>query len=99
MPFYTFFMELKGIRLISQIEAASPRAACLKWAKGLNTETIPGFDQKSKLALIEKIKTERPRPIQGTFGAWCVSALIQGKLDLVTFVQTERSQKTDMSQL
>jgi hypothetical protein len=88
-------MEFDGGTYISQVEDASPRAACLKWAKGLDTEVIPGFGQSSKSALVEKIKAERPVPIQGARGVWCVSAFVRGKLGFVTFVQTDRSKDKD----
>jgi hypothetical protein len=90
MPFYTFLMEFEGGTYISQVEAASPKAACLKWAKGLNAEVIPGFGQSSKVTLVEEMKAEKPVPIQNTFGVWCASALVRGRLVLATFVQTER---------
>jgi hypothetical protein len=54
MPFYTSFLEFVGGTYISQVEAASPKLACVMWAKELNPEPIKGLGQNSKLALIKE---------------------------------------------
>jgi hypothetical protein len=89
MPFYTFFLEFAGGTYISQVEAASPKLACVLWAKELNPEPIKGLGQNSKSVLIEEIEADEPVAVRNTSNVWCVSALVRGKLALVTLVQTE----------
>ena len=92
MHLYTFIMEYAGGSYVSQVKASSPKAACVKWAKALDAGKVVGLGQSSKLALIKEIKEEVPVAIQNTLGVWCVTVLVRGKLALITFVQTEKSE-------
>ena len=89
MPFYTFILEFRSGTYISQVTASSPRLACVQWAKDLDPKPINGLGHSSKLALIKEIEAEEPVAIKNTSHVWCSSALIRGKLALITFVQTE----------
>jgi hypothetical protein len=90
MPLYTFIMEYVGGSYVSQVKASSAKVACVKWAKALDVEKVVGLGQSSKLALVKEMREEIPVAIQNTLGVWCVTALLRGKLALITFVQTEK---------
>ena len=93
MPFYTFIMEYAGGTHISQVSAASPKSACVKWAQGLDVSQVSGLGQKSKESLIREMEADAPLTIDGLSNAWCVTALIRGELALVSIVRTERDEK------
>jgi hypothetical protein len=82
-------MDFKGGTYIRQIEAPSPQQACVKWAQNLETSNIEGLGIKSKTLLIDQMKDEELTPINETVNTWCASALIRGKLALITLIQTE----------
>ena len=90
MPLYTFLMDFKGGTYIQQIEDSSPRRACLRWAENLDTSNIEGLGLKGRISLVEQMKDEELTPIKETINVWCVSALIQGSLALITLIRTER---------
>jgi DNA polymerase/3'-5' exonuclease PolX len=82
-------MDYKGGTYISQVNASSVKTACKKWAENLKVSRIVGFGTKSKEILINEIEHEEPVSINNLINVWCVSALIRGKLALVTFIRTE----------
>lgn len=90
MPLYTFLMDFKGGTYIRQIEAPSPRQACVKWAQSLDTSNIEGLGIKGRTSLAEQMKDEELTPINETINTWCVSALIRGSLALITLIRTEQ---------
>ena len=89
MPLYTFLMDFEGGTYIRQIEAPSPRQACVQWAHSIDISKIKGLGPKGKFSLSEQIEDEEITPINETINTWCVSALIHGKLALITLIQTE----------
>jgi hypothetical protein len=93
MPLYTFIMEYAGGTYLSQVVAASPASACVKWAQRLDVSQVSGLGQKSKESLIEEMKTEAPTAIDGLCSSWCATARIRGELALINIVLTERSMK------
>ena len=93
MPLYTFVMEYAGGSYVSQVKALSPKTACVNWAKELDVGKVVGLGQGSKLALIKEMKEGAPVSVQNTLGVWCATALVGGKLALITFVQTEKPEK------
>jgi hypothetical protein len=82
-------MDFKGGTYIRQIEAPSPKQACVKWAQSLETSNIEGLGIKGKTLLIDQMKDEELTPINETINTWCASALIRGKVALITLIQTE----------
>jgi hypothetical protein len=90
MPFYTFIMDWDGGNYVSQVNAASHKSACVKWAKDLDISQVTGVGIKSKKLLIEKMRDEIPTPLNGLVNAWCATALIRGKLALINVVQTKK---------
>ena len=91
MPFYTFIMEYAGGTYISQVNAPSPKSACVKWAQSLDVSQVSGMGIRSKESLIEQMKEEAPVPLNGLVNTWCRSVLIRGELGLINLVQTERA--------
>ena len=91
MPLYTFIMEYAGGTYISQIKAASPKAAVGRWARELPPDEIPDFGPASKARLLREVEAEVLAPVEGLSNVWCVAALIRGNLALINFVQTSGS--------
>ncbi len=84
-------MDFKGGTYISQVSAPSEKTACRKWAEDLHVSEIVGLGIKGKEILIIEMENEEIVPIKNLKNVWCVSALIRGKLALITFVKTETS--------
>jgi len=93
MPLYTFIMEYAGGTYVSQVVAASPKSACVKWAQGLDVSQVGGLGQKSKESLIDEMKTEPPTAIDGLCNSWCATSRIRGGLALINIVRTERGMR------
>ena len=89
MPLYTFIMEYAGGSYVSQVKASSPKSACVKWARELNGSAVEGLDQRSKSALVKEMNEGKPTPIKTTLSVWCTTALIRGKVAIITLIQTE----------
>jgi hypothetical protein len=89
MPFYTFLLDFKDGTYISQVDANTEKEACQKWAENLDVSEIVGLGIKGKEILIIEMENEEIVPIKNLKNVWCVSALIRGKLALITFVKTE----------
>jgi hypothetical protein len=89
MPLYTFTMEYAGGSYVSQTKASSPKSACVKWAQELNVSVVEGLGQRSKSALVKEMKEGKPTPINTTLNVWCTTALIRGKVAIITLIQTE----------
>jgi hypothetical protein len=92
MPFYTFILEYAGGTYVSQVTAATPKSACVKWARGLDVSQVSGVGQKSKEFLIEEMKAEAPVALDGLENSWCATALIRGELALINIVRAERGE-------
>jgi hypothetical protein len=88
MPLYTFIMEYAGGTYISQVKAASPKAAIVRWARELPAGEIDDFGPASKVRLIREVSEEPPVAVLNLSNAWCVSTLIRGKLALMNIVRT-----------
>jgi len=84
-------MEYAGGTYLSQVNAPSPKSACVKWAQGLDESQVSGMGLKSKDSLIEQMKEEAPVPLDGLVNAWCKSALVRGELALINLVQSEQA--------
>lgn len=93
MPFYTFIMDYAGGTYISQVNAASEKSACVKWAQKLEVSQIQGLGLKGQESLIQQMKDDPPGALNGTLNAWCTGAFIRGKFALINLVQTD-CQKT-----
>lgn len=91
MPLYTFVMDYAGGTYVSQVKAASPRAALKRWASELPVSQIDDFGSASKSRLIEDVEDETPTMLAGLSNVWCSTALMRGKLALINFVQTADS--------
>ena len=91
MPLYTFIMEYAGGSYVSQTKAASPKSACVKWAQQLNVSAVEGLGQRSKSELIKEMREGTPTPIRNTLNTWCTTALIRGKVAIITVIHTEDS--------
>jgi hypothetical protein len=89
MPLYTFIMEYVGGSYVSQIKASSPKSACVKWAQKLNVSAIEGLGHRSKSALVKEMQEGKPTPIKTTLNVWCPTALIRGKVAIITLIRTE----------
>jgi hypothetical protein len=89
MPLYTFILDFAGGTYISQINAPSTISACVKWAEELDISGLKGVGGKNKESLINQMKEEEPRLIDGVINAWCVTAALRGGLALINIVQTE----------
>jgi hypothetical protein len=93
MPIYTFLMEYAGGTYVSQVKAASPKSACLKWAKSLDVSQINGMRERSKQALLKQMKEEAPLPLDGLLNAWCTTAYLRKGLVLINLVKTENEKR------
>ncbi len=93
MRLYTVIMDYAGGTYISQVNALSPKAACLKWAKNLNVSQVNGLGERGKQLLIEQIKEENPLSLTGLLNAWCTTAHVRGKLALINVIQTANEKK------
>ena len=82
-------MEYAGGSYVRQIRAKSPKSACVKWAQALNVNAIEGLGERSKSELVRKMKEETPTAINNTMNVWCTTALIRGKVAIITLIQTE----------
>lgn len=89
MHLYTFIMEFAGGTYISQVNASSPKSACVRWAQELNVREIEGLGGKSQEMLVVEMKDVDPIPLNGVSNVWCVRAYIRGKFPLINFVQTD----------
>jgi hypothetical protein len=89
MPFYTFIMDYDGGSYTSQVRAPSTKAACVKWARELEIDQMAGIGARSKVKLVEDMKEETPTPLAGRLNVWCATALIRGRLALISIVRTE----------
>lgn len=89
MPLYTFIMEFAGGTYISQVNASSPKSACVKWAQELNVKEVEGLGEKSREVLAAEMKDADPILLNGVSNVWCVNAYIRGKFSLVNLVQTD----------
>lgn len=83
-------MDFQGGTYISQVNASSPKSACVKWAENLETAKIQGLGLKGKGFLIEEMK-EPPVALKGVLNTWCTSTLIFGKGAYINLVQTEQT--------
>ena len=88
MPLYTFVFEYAGGTYVSQVTAASLKAAVRRWAVELPADKIDDFGPASKARLIEDAAAEGPTPIEGLSNVWCLTALVRGKLALINIVRT-----------
>jgi hypothetical protein len=93
MPSYTLIMEYAGGTYVSQLHAASPKSACVKWAQGLDVSQVCGLGRRSQESLIAAMREEVPIPLGGLSNVWCATTLIRGKLALINIVRTERGKK------
>jgi len=91
MPLYTFVMEYAGGTYISQVKAPSPKSACVKGAQQIDLSEVSALGLRGKESLINQVKEESPVALVGLSNAWCKSALVRGRLVLISLVQTERS--------
>ncbi len=88
MPLYTFFLDYRGGTYLSQIRASSPSKAIKVWMKRLDPASIQGMGDKSKERLIQELHNEVPTAIDDLERTWCCTALVQGHLILIHFVET-----------
>ena len=91
MPLYTFIMEYAGGTYISQVRAASPKAAVGRWARELPADEIRDFGPASQARLVREVAEEVLTPVEGLSNVWCVATLIRGQLALINFVHTAGS--------
>jgi hypothetical protein len=91
MPFYTFILEYKGGTYMSQIMSGSPKSAFVKGAKSMEAVEITGLRWKGKASLIEQMKTNEIASIEGLTNVWCCTALISGRLAIVSIIQTDNT--------
>lgn len=90
MPYYTFIMDYMGGTYIPQVKASSHKTAFIKGATALKENRIEGLGVRTKALLIEKLTAEESAPVIGVENVWCHTALVRGRLALITLVQTER---------
>jgi hypothetical protein len=88
MPLYTFIMEYAGGTYISQVEASSPKKACVEWLLNLNPRMVSGLGKKGKMLLVEKMAQAEPTPVNEVLNTWCISANVSGEMVLVNLVRT-----------
>lgn len=84
-------MDYKNGTYVGQVDASDEVTACRKWAESLNVEQISGLGIKSREVLIKELRRETPILLEGLINAWCVTALIRGKLAVINIVKTEIS--------
>lgn len=90
MSLYTFILDYTGGTYISQVEAPNLAKAVSKWPDGLVINEIKGFGPKTADILKARFAEAKPVLLSGLINAWCVSAIIRGKLALIHIVKTER---------
>lgn len=85
---YTFFLEYKGGTYLSQISAASPQEALMKWSERLNVNEIKGLGE-DKRTTNKRCKARSSCLIDGMSNVWCATFLPANNLALLHYVQTE----------
>lgn len=88
MPLFTFILDFDGGTYISQIEARSFEAAPAVWAASLVPGEVRGMGEASIRELRAAVEKDSPVQLEGLVQAWCVSALVRGRLALVHMVET-----------
>jgi hypothetical protein len=83
-------MEYAGGTHVSQVNASSPKSACVKWARDMDVSQVEGLGLKSKQSLIDQMESESPVALEGMSNAWCATAFMRGELALINFVRTEQ---------
>ena len=91
MPLYTFILEYKGGTYLSQNVSDAAASAFLKGAKKLEALDVTGLGKKGKASLVEQMKTNEITAITGLTNVWCKTALISGRLAMVTVIQTDQT--------
>ena len=88
MRFYTFVLEFEGGTYVAQVNARSHAQAPAAWAAGRAPGEIRGMGPASLQELRAAMEKDEPTPLAGLVHAWCVSALVGGRLALVHFFET-----------
>lgn len=88
MPLFTVVLDFAGGTYISQVEAKSADAAPTAWATKLEPGEVRGMGEASIQVLRAAMAKESPVRLEGLVQAWCVSAVVRGRLALVHMVQT-----------
>ena len=88
MPLYTFILDFEGGTYLSQVEASTFKSAPAVWASNLAPGEVRGMREASIRELGAAMAENTPIQLNGLVHAWCVSALVRGRLALVHFVQT-----------
>jgi hypothetical protein len=89
MSLFTIIMDYDGGTYVHQIKALSPGDACRKWSSRLTVSDVYNLGPTGKKALIARMKSDEPVSLDGLENAWCVSAIIRGRLALINVVDTK----------
>lgn len=88
MPLYTFVLDYEGGAYISQVDAPSFGAAPAIWAETLVPGVVHGMREASIRQLRDDLAEKEAVLLDGLTQAWCITALVRGKLALINYVQT-----------
>ncbi|NOT46733.1 MAG: hypothetical protein HOP17_03140 [Acidobacteria bacterium] len=91
MPYYTFILEYKGGTYMLQTLSGSPNTAFVKGAKSMDAVNVTGLKKAGKASLIEQMKSNEITPVTGLTNVWCKTALISGRLAIVSLIQTDQN--------
>jgi hypothetical protein len=76
---------------MAQVRAASPTSALALWVRQLPSQHVPGVGEATAVALAERLREERPVPLDGLVNAWCATATLRGALALINIILTEET--------
>jgi len=73
---------------MAQVRASSPASALTIWARQLPSQGVPGIGEATATALAERLREERPVPLDGLVNAWCASSMLRGTFALINIIRT-----------
>jgi hypothetical protein len=73
---------------MAQVRASSPASALTIWARQLASQGVPGIGEATATALAERLREERPVPLDGLVNAWCASSMLRGAFALINIIRT-----------
>lgn len=88
MPLYTFVLDYEGGTYVSQVDAPSFGVAPAIWAETLVPGVVHGMREASIRQLRNELAEKEAVLLEGLTHAWCITALVRGKLALINYVQT-----------
>ncbi|MBZ5597351.1 MAG: hypothetical protein LAO03_10050 [Acidobacteriia bacterium] len=87
---YTVILEFGGGTYISQVSGESPAAALPNWMSQLQDQELAKW-AITRNELISIIESDRPVPLGGCVGVWCLTGSVKNGLALINVVATDGS--------